>query len=267
MKLLFLTQVLDNDDAVLGFVPRWVRGMAACCERVRVIALEVGDTSGLPENVDVRELGRKGRVGRWLKNRAFLREALRADGFDAVLAHMVPRYASLAAGPTRAAGAGLYLWFTHGGMSPLLVRAVEQVDKVFTASEASMRIDTPKRVVTGHGIDLEHFRAPEHEPTGRPRILAVGRITPRKDPLTLVNALALLRDRGCDLQLDLVGGPLAPGDELYREELTARVAEAGLVERVEDAFSDEMGEAGRMYVESKYTVEAVTRRLVKAIEG
>ena len=28
MKLLFLTQVLDRSDAVLGFVSRWVRGLA-----------------------------------------------------------------------------------------------------------------------------------------------------------------------------------------------------------------------------------------------
>lgn len=233
MKLLFLTQVLDNRDAVLGFVPRWVRGLAACCERVRVVALEVGDTRGLPENVDVRELGRKGRVGRWLKNRGFLREALAKDGFDAVLAHMVPRYALLAAGPTRAAGAGLYLWFTHGGTSPQLVRSVEQVDKIFTASEASMRIDTPKRVVTGHGIDLEHFTAPAQEPAGPPRILAVGRITPRKDPLTLVDAVALLAERGRDVRLELAGAPLAPGDEAYREQLEQRIAAAGLGDRVE----------------------------------
>ena len=42
MKLLFLTQVLDSGDAVLGFTTRWVRGLAAAAEQVRVIALAVG---------------------------------------------------------------------------------------------------------------------------------------------------------------------------------------------------------------------------------
>ena len=28
MRLLFLTQVLDRGDAVLGFVPRWIEGFA-----------------------------------------------------------------------------------------------------------------------------------------------------------------------------------------------------------------------------------------------
>ena len=38
----------DRRDAVLGFVSRWVRGLAANVEALRVIALEVGDTSDLP---------------------------------------------------------------------------------------------------------------------------------------------------------------------------------------------------------------------------
>ena len=66
MKLLFLTQVLDANDAVLGFVMRWIEGLAKVTERVRVVALEVGDISSLPDNVDVREVGRKGKIRRYI---------------------------------------------------------------------------------------------------------------------------------------------------------------------------------------------------------
>ena len=69
MKLLFLTQVLDEGDAVLGFVPRWIQGLARNCERVRVIALEKGETSSLPPNVDVRVVGRSGTISRWFRSR------------------------------------------------------------------------------------------------------------------------------------------------------------------------------------------------------
>lgn len=232
MKLLFLTQVLDANDAVLGFVPRWVRGLAERTERTRVVALEVGDASELPDNVDVRELGRRGKIGRYLKNRGFLNEALGRDGFDAVLAHMVPRYALLAAGRARASGAGLFLWYTHGSVDPRLQRAVAQVDKVFTASEESMRIETPKRVVTGHGIDTDHFHPRGEEPEGPPRILAVGRLTPSKDPLTLLAAVSILCSRGYDLHVDLVGPPLAPGDEGYRRSIEEQIEVGGLAGRV-----------------------------------
>jgi glycosyltransferase involved in cell wall biosynthesis len=227
LKLLFLTQVLDAEDAVLGFVPRWIAGLARHCERVRVVALELGDLGGLPANVDTRAIGRNGVVRRYLRYRAVLREAFVRDGYDTVLSHMVPRYALVADGPARRAGARTFLWYTHKGVDARLRKACLKVEKVFTASAESMRVETSRKVVTGHGIDLEHFRlAPA--PAGTPRLLSVGRITPAKDPLTIVEALALLRAEGRAVALDLVGGGLAGGDAAYGERLTRRIAELGL---------------------------------------
>ncbi|MAE27522.1 MAG: glycosyltransferase family 4 protein [Planctomycetota bacterium] len=236
MKLLFLTQVLDERDAILGFVTRWVAGFAERVEAVRVIALEVGEVD-LPQNVDWREVGRRGRLGRWLRYRRLLDEAFDA-GFDTVLAHMVPRYALVAAGPARRAGAGLFLWYTHAGVDRRLRRAVVQVDKVFTASEHSLRLEPPNKVVTGHGIDLDHFplvpddgQAAENR---APHLLAVGRMTPAKDPLTLIDALALWSGSGGppDGHLDLVGGGLAAGDGAYALRVREHIAAAGLSQRV-----------------------------------
>jgi glycosyltransferase involved in cell wall biosynthesis len=231
VRLVFVTQVLDGRDAVLGFVPRWVGGLAARCERVRVLALEVGDTSGLPQNADVRAIGRRGALRRYLRFRRLLGEAL-DEGFDAVLAHMVPRYALLARRQARAAGAGLHLWYTHGEVDGRLQRAVRVVDKVFTASPQSMRIETEKRVVTGHGIDLAHFASRGVEPEGPPRILAVGRITPAKDPLTLLAAVSILVARGFDLHVDLAGPTLAAGDAAYLRRVEEQIELGGLAGRV-----------------------------------
>jgi len=232
VKLLFLTQVLDTNDAVLGFVPRWIEAFARRCERVRVIALEVGDTAGLPSNVDVREVGRSGSLGRYLRNRSFLREALLNDHFDAVLAHMVPRYSSLAARTARKAGARQFLWYTHGTVDERLRRAAAVVDKLFTASEESLRLATPKKVVTGHGIDLEHFAERGVQPSMPPRILSVGRVTPAKDPLTVLAAVSILVSRGFDLHLDLAGDVLAPGDANYRRRVEEQIEVGGLKQRV-----------------------------------
>lgn len=230
MKLLFLTQVVDADDAVLGFVPRWLAGLARHCERVRAITLEAGDLSTLPPNVDVRVVGRRGRIVRWLRYQAYLREALTKDRFDVVLAHMVPRYALLASGPARRAGARTYLWYTHAGVDRRLLAAIPRVEKVFTASLESLRVDTDRRVVTGHGIDLDHFverrgedPAPERPVAGPSRVLSIGRLTPSKDPLTVLEALALVRARGRDVVLDLVGGGLTVQDESYRKAVEERI--------------------------------------------
>lgn len=232
MKLLFLTQVIDSSDAVLGFVSRWVAGLAGACERVRVVALEAGVTDDLPANVDVCVVGRKGVVGRYLRYRAILREALVRDGFDAVLAHMVPRYALVAAGPARRAGAKLFLWYTHKAVDARLRRAVARVDKAFTASAESLRIDAPNKVVTGHGIDLAHFDARSVEPERPARLLTVGRLTPAKDPLTAIAALAILVARGHDLFLDVVGGELAAGDDAYARTVRDAIESGGVAGRI-----------------------------------
>lgn len=232
MKLLFLTQVIDANDAVLGFVPRWIQGLARHCERVRVVALEAGDISTLPVNVDVRVVGRHGTLSRWWRYKGFLREAFEKDGFDACLAHMVPRYALLAAGPARRAHARTYLWYTHAAVDARLRRAVGKVEKVFTASSESMRVDTVRRVVTGHGIDLDHFDRRDEEPGQPARLLAVGRLTPAKDPLTVLAAVSVLVHRGFDLHLDLVGAGLTEGDRQYMRTIEEAIEVGGVKERI-----------------------------------
>lgn len=237
MNLVLVTQVLDRQDAVLGFVMRWVEGLASRVERLRVVALEVGDVSGLPDNVDVRVLGRRGYLGRYFRYRGILKDAFAADGFDTLLTHMVPRYSTLAAGIARRHNVGHFLWYTHKGVDKRLTQAVEVVQKVFTASSESMRVDTPKKTVTGHGIDLQHFQprvggvlAPSNE---RLRLLSVGRLTQAKDPLTLLRGLALLVERGLDVHLDWAGGALAGGDDTYGLEVGREIETLGLGERVQ----------------------------------
>jgi len=232
VKLVFLTQTVDAGDAVLGFVPRWLAGLARHCEELRVIALEAGDLSTLPENVSVRVVGRKGQLRRWLRYKRYLAEALGKDGFDRILAHMVPRYVLLARGPAARAGVPLYLWYTHAAVDRRLEQAVLRVEKVFTASPESLRIDTGKRIVTGHGIDLAHFAQREEQNSARPRLLSVGRLTAAKDPFTVLAALALLVGRGRDLALDWVGGAMTAADVEFGKDVAQRVRELGLEERV-----------------------------------
>jgi len=226
VKLVFVTQVLDPGDAVLGFVARWVEGLAARCDAVRVLALEVGEAQW-PSNVDVRVIGRRGRIARYLRYRRFLSEAFGRDGFDTLLTHMVPRYSNLAAGLARRHRVGHFLWYTHKGVDRRLLRAVDQVEKVFTASAESLRVETPKRVVTGHGIDVSHFDPRAEDPAVPRRLLSVGRLTPAKDPLTLLAAFSILISRGHDLYLDLVGAGLTGGDGAFERTVSEQIALGG----------------------------------------
>jgi len=64
------------------------------------------------------------------------------------------------------------------------------------------------------------------------RLVLVGRVSPRKGTDVAVEALGLLRARGTDARLTLVGG-VFPGYEWFEEQVRARVAELGLADHVE----------------------------------
>lgn len=87
-------------------------------------------------------------------------------------------------------------------------------------------------VYAPHGVDVDRFRpGPDASgPTGPDepvRLLAVGRLVPKKGYTTLIAALAKLADRGVPFTCRIIGG----GD--LRESLAARLASAGLADRVE----------------------------------
>ena len=232
MKLLFLTQVLDLQHGVLGFVVRWVAEFAKHTDSVRVVALEVGDTTGLPDNVDWIEIGREGRFGRYFKYKSALNKSLGRDGYDAVLAHMVPRYALVAAGPAKRHGARLYMWYTHKGVDARLIKAVPKTLKTFSASEESLRVEGNNRVITGHGIDTDHFDLDAPDFTNPLRILSVGRLTPAKDPLCVLRGIRHLLDQGHEIALDWVGGGLTKSDEGFSGEVRREITKLELTDHV-----------------------------------
>lgn len=65
----------------------------------------------------------------------------------------------------------------------------------------------------------------------RPRLLFIGRLSPRKGPQVAVDALKQLVDAGIDAHLDLLGA-VFPGYEWFEQQLREQVAGLGLTERV-----------------------------------
>jgi glycosyltransferase involved in cell wall biosynthesis len=63
-------------------------------------------------------------------------------------------------------------------------------------------------------------------------LVYIGRLSPRKGPDLIVEALALLPDELRDVRLDLVGD-VFPGYEWYAEQLRVRIEELGLGDRVQ----------------------------------
>lgn len=232
MRLLVVTQVLDRDDPVLGFAHEWMRALSRHVEKLIVAPLSAGRCE-LPSNVEVRSLGKE----RGHKTAGVLKEFWRVVGgacrrreVDAILAHMVPRYAVYAAPFALATGVRLFLWYTHKGVDWSLRAAEPLVEKAFTASELSFRLPSKKKVVTGHGIDVAHFAPDESRPRTHD-LAVVGRIAPAKDPKTLVEALGLLDREGRRVSVLLAGDTLLESHDAYSKEVFDRVAALGLADR------------------------------------
>ncbi len=229
MKLLIITQTLDKNDPILGFFHRWVEEFARQCERVHVMALNVGEYA-LPENVTVHPLGKSEGKGRLTQLARLWRISWRVRrDYDAVFAHMNPEYVLYGWLLWRALGKRIGLWYTHGKVSWRLHLAVSVAHVVLTASPESCRIDSHKRHIVGHGIDTDVLTVRTRNPSDEVfRIVSISRITPSKQLELLIDAVeSLTLER--PLLLHFIGAPATPQDEIYAQRLRARAAKSPVV--------------------------------------
>jgi glycosyltransferase involved in cell wall biosynthesis len=211
-RLVFLTQQVDPEHPTLGVTAAKIRALAARVDEVVVLADHVVEGQ-LPANARVRVFGAGSRVGRGARFARALEAELSPRPL-AVVAHMVPLYAILAAPLVRPRRVPLLLWFTHWRVTRRLLLAERLATAVVTVDRRSFPLDSAKVVPIGHGIDMGAFRCVEREPGGRLRVLALGRTSPAKGLETIVRASALA---GADLELrgpSLTEEERAEGDRL-----------------------------------------------------
>lgn len=223
-RLVFVTQRIDPDDPNLAAAVPMVAALARRVDDVVVLALDTRPAE-LPANVRVRTFGARTRVGRGLRFARVLAAELRGRP-DALVAHMSPIYAVLAAPLARPRGAKVVLWFTHWRRSRLLALAERLSDAVVSVDERSFPLSSPKVRGIGHGIDLAQFPCTTR-PDGPLRLLALGRYSPAKGLDRIVRGVA-----ATDAEL-LVHGPCVTEEERrHRGDLGALVEELGLGGRV-----------------------------------
>jgi hypothetical protein len=164
----------------------------------------------LPPNCRVRTFGAPAQLLRGLQYGAVLVPELRRRPL-AVLAHMSPVYARLAAPLARPLRVPVILWYTQWRTNPLLERTVRVVDLVLTADVGSFPFASAKVRPIGHGIDVDRFACADPRGGGRLRLLALGRYAEAKDYATVLRAL-----RDVDAELELHGSLETDDDRLNR---------------------------------------------------
>jgi glycosyltransferase involved in cell wall biosynthesis len=235
MRVLMLTRRIDREDWLAGFAHGWVAALAAHprIERVEVICLELG-AYDLPGNVRVTSMGKERGAGRLRELLTAQRTIARAiRHVDVIFAHMIPRYALIAAPWAKLFGVPLVLWYTHLGASAELRLAYRLVDRLVTASPESFTLPGRKVTVIGHGIDLSRFFPADDAPAER-LVLAVGRLSPIKHYEALIAAAARLAVRPGfeDVRVAIAGG-VTPQHPDYAASLQALIADLRVGERIE----------------------------------
>ena len=227
-KLVFITQQVDPGHPALAATVPKLRALAELVDEVVVLA--DGAVDGvLPPNCRVHTFRARHRVGRGVRFEAALTQELRGLRGGAVVAHMCPIYAVLAAPFVRPLRIPLVLWFTHWRASRLLQAAERASTAVTSVDTRSFPLRSRKLRAIGHGIDVSEFPcSPARDGEGL-RLLALGRYSPAKGLGVVLRAVA---DAGADVRLDVFGPSLSEEERAHRAELERLAADLGLEGRV-----------------------------------
>lgn len=233
MRLLVITQKIDENDSVLGFMHRWVTELSRQCESVEVICLFEGQHH-LPGNVRVWSLGKEGGESRlkYLKNFFSYIWNLRRE-YDAVLVHMNQEYVLLGGWLWRVMNKKIGLWYAHGHV-PLTLRIAEKITHIIlTSTQSGFRLASAKLRVIGQGIDIDYFSIGKTKGVDSVfRLIVVGRISPVKDYETLLRAVVRLRDAGLNIRVSIIGGVGLSEQQQYADELKLYVVQHKLADVV-----------------------------------
>lgn len=228
MKLLIITQKVDQNDQLLGFFIEWLKKFSQKFDKLTVLCLERGEFN-LPSNVEVISLGKdhgSSKLSQFFTF-YFLVFSLRKQ-YNSVFVHMNPIWMVLGGFLWKLLGKKRFLWYTSGGVTFKLKLAEKFADIIFTASKESFRVPSRKVIITGHGIDTDLFKPSGNRlstiDNSRTKLLSVGRIAPVKNYETLIDAAKILRDEGVDFEITIIGeAPPLEKDRKYEESLKSKV--------------------------------------------
>lgn len=226
-KLVFVTQQVDREHPTLGAAADMVAALAARFDEVVVLAAAAAVES-LPANVRFRSFAAPTQLLRGARFELALARELARGRPAALLAHMSPVYAVLAAPLLRPFRIPVLLWFTQQRGGANLGRAIRVVDAILSVDARSVPLPSTKVRAIGHGIDMRHFSCAPAATAGALRLLSLGRYSDVKGHDVAVRSLRFLPEA----ELTVHGEEATPNDARVRARLEELVDELGLRSRV-----------------------------------
>lgn len=229
MRLVFVTQRVDPDDPILGATVAKIAALADRFDEV-VVVTDFAVPGTLPANCRVRTFASRTRIGRGFRFvGALMGELARRPRPVAVLAHMCPIYAVLAAPLARPLGARVLLWYAQWRRTRMLSLAARAATTIVSVDTGSVPIRSSKVVGIGHGIDVAQFTCGGRSRGGPPYdLVALGRYSESKGLDAIVRAIRLARDADVDVRLECHGPSSEVGDRVTMKRLRRLVEQLGL---------------------------------------
>ncbi len=231
MKIMFITQKVDRNDAVLGVYHEWIRSLAQKTDSVEAVCLYKGEYD-LPDNVTVHSLGKEKGESRFKYIKNFFKYIFSLNKkYDIVFVHMNAIYVPLGWLFWKLMGKKIFFWYAGYKVTNLARFALLLSNKGVTSIPEAF-IKSPKVIVTGQGVDTDLFRRNGEITKKQNSILFLGRISPVKNLEVLVDAL---RKMNIDFEAQIVGSPPKRDQEYYSEikNLAADLVEEGKLEFIE----------------------------------
>ena len=237
MKLLIITQKVDINDDNLGFFHDWLKKFASLAD-INIVANYVGKYE-LPGNVKIYSLSKEngaGKIIKILKYQWLLLKLL--PKVDGVFFHMCPEYVLGAGLLPKVFEKKTLLWYAHKSVSWKLKLAEKLVNKIFTPSKESCRLDSKKVEITGHGIDVDSFKGQKSKvkfkiQNSKFKIITVGRIAETKNLHLLIETAEILKSKDFNFNIKIAGAPILESDKIYFEKLENLIQEKKLDEIIE----------------------------------
>jgi len=187
--LLFITQKMHTQDA---FVELWVQAFEKRGYSVQVLCLEDGRMS-LRDMRPIFSMGKEKGYGKVRQIWRFYKYILTLS-YDRVFIHMSPIWYTLGWPVWLLRSTPVYLWYTHYKMQ-LGVSLFGLFGKRFfcaTAQSLPQYDGSPKKIVTGHGIDLDFWKKRPNVTKNPYELLVVHRLSRSKRVEISLRALTLL---------------------------------------------------------------------------
>jgi len=232
-NLLIITQVVDENDDVLGSFVEWIRNFANHFQEVRVITLYKGKYN-LPSNVKIISAGKE-LVQPHIKTRINFLINLYKNYFwsDRLFIHMCSDYI-LALMPLYVIKTKLiYLWHAHIKVNNKTILALRFVIYVFTPSKEGFNINTNKRISTRHGVNIPNIFKEKKNRNENFNFILLARISRVKRLEDIIKALEILVKKQKNIKLLIYGKTLTNNDATYKREINNLIDRTKLSKYIE----------------------------------